>query len=80
MKEWENRMPEVAALFGVQMGQEFQLSVAGESIQYKCRFNDQGMYIFDEYWNEWEYDHDHLIMDLLTGSACIDWIEVQNKH
>jgi len=32
---------------------------------------NEGMYLWMEDWQEWDYDHDHLLIDLLTGSACV---------
>ena len=72
MKDWENRMSEVALMFGVQVGEEFNVFLAGEKKPRRCKFTRQGVYQWLSDWQKWEFDHDlDVLYGLLVGEACI---------
>jgi hypothetical protein len=71
--EFKNHMAEVAKILGVKIGEPFEVCEAGEPItkRHRCMLTNEDMYLWQEDWQEWDYDHDHLLLDLLTGSACV---------
>lgn len=71
--EFKNHIADVAQMLGVKIGESFEVCEAGEPItkRHRCMLTNEGMYLWQEYWQEWDYDHDHLLIDLLTGSACV---------
>ena len=72
MKDWENRMSEVALMFAVQVGEEFNEFLAGEKKPRRCKFTRQGIYQWLSDWQKWEFDHDlDVLYGLLVGEACI---------
>ena len=72
MKDWKNRMSEVALMFGVQIGEEFNVFLAGEKKPRRCKFTRQGVYQWLSDWQKWEFDHDlDVLYGLLVGEACI---------
>ena len=69
--ELANHMDEVAKMFGKKLEDEFEVSVAGEFSRHKCKFTLQGVYYWDDDFEDWVFDCDEILHDLLTGGALI---------
>lgn len=67
----ENKMPEVARLFGKKLGKEFKVKcTTGEIIQ--CRFSKKGLWYQEtDKWNHSWFITDMLIAQLIRGEAVI---------
>ena len=74
MGEFKNHMAEVAQMLGVKIEEPFEVGIGGELISktHKCKLTDQGLYEWYEDWQEWVYDPDGILHDLLTGGACVE--------
>ena len=72
-----NRMAEVAQMLGVRLEEPFEVGIGGEPISksHKCKLTDEGLYEWYEDWQEWVYDPDGILYDLLTGGACVECVE-----
>ena len=70
--ELANHMDEVAKIFGMKLGDVFEVSIVGEVKRLKCKITDQGLYIWQDDWQEWDYDHGwEVLIELLTGGAWV---------
>ena len=73
--ETVSHMDKVAKIFGKKLGEDFDVSIAGEVKRSRCMFRSDGLYVLQEGcdgYPEWEYDHDcDILSDLLTGGAWV---------
>lgn len=69
----ENKMAEVAAMFGKKLGEPFEVGICGElkSKRHKCKLTEGGLYEWYEDWQKWVFDPEDILHDLLTGEAEI---------
>lgn len=67
----ENRMAEVARLFGKKLGEEFYIIIHNK--KYIARFTVFGLSVLDESANpcEWDLGHSRLLECLMIGEAVI---------
>jgi hypothetical protein len=65
----ENKMAEVAKLFGKKLGEEFWAGIVGNKFMIKCRFTESGFQqtVVAGLW----HDNDAFLILLLTGRAKI---------
>ena len=65
----DNKMPQVAALFGKKLGEEFFARIVGNKFEIKCRFVASGFQqtVIDGLW----HDNDAFLSLFLTGDAKI---------
>jgi hypothetical protein len=66
----ENKMSEVAKLFGKELGEMFTVEWGSPDFMFDCRFDEYGLYVsgvppFSDYFRE------RLLYDLLKGKAVI---------
>jgi hypothetical protein len=68
----ENRMAEVAALFGKKLGEEFYIVLAGDTPKQKqlCKFSNDGLRVWNDI-NGWYWDSENVLHELLTEQAVI---------
>ena len=66
----KNKMPEVAAIFGKKMGEEFVVKTPYGEL--KCKFINKGVTFFISDGNEWsEFTSRDLLLELITGKAIV---------
>lgn len=66
----ENKMEQVAAMFGKKLGEMFTVKWGSPDFMFDCRFDEYGLYVlsvppFSDYFSE------RLLYDLLKGRAVI---------
>lgn len=66
-----NHMARIADFWGKKLEQPIDVVVAGEVKHHKCKFTEDGLYVWCEYCQEWEYDNEGILHDLLTDSAFV---------
>lgn len=66
----ENKMEQVAALFGKKLGEEFKL-LSKYKDKVDCKFTKRGLMYLDKNFFDWQVSGDILLTDLLTGKAVI---------
>lgn len=66
----ENKMEQVAALFGKKLGEEFIVKTRYKG-DLKCKFTNRGLYYFDECVHFWGNTSSYILEDLLTGRVVI---------
>jgi len=66
----ENKMAEVAKLFGKKLGEEFTL-MSKYKDKIDCKFTKRGLMYLDKNFFDWQVSGDILLTDLLTGKAVI---------
>ena len=64
----ENKMADVAKLFGKKLDEEFIIAV--RQVEYVALFSHDGLEIFDTSCDFWMVDYE-ILGDLLTGKAVI---------
>ncbi len=69
----ENKMEQVAKIFGKKLNEEFVVGICGElkAKRHKCKLTEEGLYEWYEDWQKWVFDPDDILHDLLTASAVI---------
>jgi hypothetical protein len=66
----ENKMAEVARLFGKQLGEEFTVKDKYKTV-WHCKFTKRGLMYLDKTFFDWQESGDYLLQFLLTGNAVI---------
>ena len=66
----ENKMADVAHLFGKELGEEFTL-LSKYKDKIDCKFTKRGLMYLDKNFFDWQVSGDILLTDLLTGKAVI---------
>jgi len=66
----ENKMPEVARLFGKKMNEPFHIESNVHKVKSWVRFNESGMQYYDEVCQRW-YPTDGFLKEIITGRAVI---------
>jgi hypothetical protein len=66
----ENKMPEVARLFGKKMNEPFRIESNVHKVKSWVRFNESGMQYYDEACRRW-YPTDGFLKEIITGRAVI---------
>jgi hypothetical protein len=79
MGEFNNRMTKVAQILGVKLEEPFEVEIGGEPKpkHRKCKLTDDGLYEWYEDWQNWVYDPDGILHDLLTGGARVGRTKVE---
>jgi hypothetical protein len=65
-----NKMAEVAKMFGKKMGEEFTV-IGKYKNKMTCMFSMRGLMYLDTNFFDWQQSGDYLFQDLLTGKAVI---------
>jgi hypothetical protein len=66
----ENKMAEVAKLFGKKLGEEFTVKDKYKT-EWHCKFTKRGLLYLDKTFFDWQESGDYLLQFLLTGKAVI---------
>jgi hypothetical protein len=66
----ENKMAEVAKLFGKKLGEEFTVKNKYK-VEWHCKFTKNGLMYLDKTFFDWQESGDYLLQYLLTGKAVI---------
>ena len=66
----ENRMAEVARLFGKKLGERFTVKIDNQI--YSCSFEEYGFNSYGAYENPYLSFDAFILQELLTGTAVID--------
>ena len=67
-----NRMSEVAAIFGVQLGETFNVTLRANGAKVLCKFEEDGFYTKTRYWSSPGYVLNNAWLKfLLTGEAVL---------
>jgi hypothetical protein len=64
----ENKMAEVAKLFGKKLGEHFCVDCC--NTRFLLKFTSDGLLVFDDSWGHWNGE-DGMLEALLTGQAVI---------
>jgi hypothetical protein len=65
-----NKMAEVAQLFGKELGEEFTVKDKYKT-EWHCKFTKRGLMYLDKTFFDWQESGDYLLQFLLTGEAVI---------
>lgn len=66
----ENKMAEVAKLFGKNLGEEFSGKDKYKAV-WHCKFTKRGLMYLDKTFFDWQESGDYLLQFLLTGEVVI---------
>lgn len=66
----ENKMAEVAKLFGKELGEEFTVNDKYKT-EWHCKFTKRGLLYLDKTFFDWQESGDYLLQFLLVGKAVI---------
>jgi DNA polymerase I-like protein with 3'-5' exonuclease and polymerase domains len=69
MAENENKMQQVAAMFGKKLGERFQVKIDNQI--YDCSFEEYGLNSYGAYENPYLSFDAFILQELLTGTAVI---------
>lgn len=67
----ENRMAEVARLFGKKLGEEFAVKDRYRTRTEWCKFTEHGLLCLDKAFFLWQNSDNDLLQHLLKGTAVI---------
>jgi hypothetical protein len=66
----ENKMEQVAMMFGKKLGEEFSVKDKYKT-EWHCKFTKCGLLYLDKTFFDWQESGDYLLQFLLTGRAVI---------
>lgn len=67
----ENKMAEIAEIFGRKLGEAFYVVEAGDTLRQRhlCRFTFDGLQVWSDVINNWMWDGENLLHDIVTGQV-----------